>query len=138
VEQPGHDEQPAHRKVLVVDDNRDAADTLALGLQTLGHEVRVVCDPLEAVAEADDFRPEVAFLDVGMPELNGYELARLMRQQSWGRDLMLVALTGWGQEEDRRRSRQAGFDHHLVKPADLDEIARLTSAPAPAPSERPA
>src|SRR5690606_18196159 len=116
------------QRVLVVDDNRDAADTLALGLQALGHEVHVVCEPLRAVAEAEAFLPDVAFLDVGMPELNGYELARLLRSQPWGADMLLVALTGWGQDEDRRRSRQAGFDHHLVKPADLDEIARLTTA----------
>ena len=118
----------------MVDDNRDAADTLALGLQALGHQVHVVCDPLRVVGEAETFQPDVAFLDVGMPELNGYELARLLRSQSWGSDLLLIALTGWGQDEDRRRSRQAGFDHHLVKPADLEEIARLTSA---APAREP-
>ena len=134
--QAQHGIDATQRRVLVVDDNRDAADTLAIALQALGHAVHVVCDPLRAVAEADAFRPGVAFLDVGMPELNGYELAQLLRQQPWGADLLLVALTGWGQEEDRRRSRQAGFDHHLVKPADLEEIARVTSSVPPLPDAR--
>jgi PAS domain S-box-containing protein len=112
-------------RVLVVDDNRDGADTLALSVDTLGHEVLAVYDPFEALAQSGEFAPDLAFFDVGMPGLNGYELARRFREQPWGRDTLLVALTGWGQEEDRRRSAEAGFDVHIVKPIDFDNIEDL-------------
>jgi len=113
------------RRVLVVDDNRDAADTLALSLNLLGHEVRVSYDATEVVGIAAVWRPHMMFLDVGMPKVNGFELARQIRAQDWAHDVMLVALTGWGKDEDRRQSFEAGFDHHLVKPAELSEIERL-------------
>jgi PAS domain S-box-containing protein len=112
-------------RVMVVDDNRDGADTLALSVDTLGHDVLALYDPLEALARGADFVPDLAFFDVGMPGLNGYELARRFREQPWGRDTLLVALTGWGQEEDRRRSAEAGFDVHVVKPIDFDRIEEL-------------
>jgi CheY-like chemotaxis protein len=110
------------RRVLVADDNRDAADSLALLLQIDGHDVRVAHGGSAALALAQAFRPEVALLDIGMPDLNGYEVARALRREPWGKDVYLIALTGWGQEEDRRRSREAGFDRHLTKPADPDEL----------------
>ncbi|MCM5679713.1 PAS domain S-box protein [Schlegelella sp. S2-27] len=113
------------RRVLVVDDNKDAALSLAMMLQMLGNETRTAHDGVEALSVAAGFRPEVILLDIGMPRLNGYDTARQMRQEPWGRHVLLVALTGWGQEEDRRRSREAGFDHHLVKPVDPAALERL-------------
>ncbi len=111
-------------RILVVDDNRDSADMLAMSLRILGHDVRALYDPLQVVESALDFHPDLAFLDVGMPVLNGFALAAQLCAQQWpgNRRPRLVALTGWGQEEDRRRSQNAGFDDHLVKPADLDLI----------------
>jgi len=114
-------------RVLVVDDNRDSADMLALSLKLMGHEVLALYDPLDVLAAARNWNPQLAFLDVGMPVLNGFSLAQQLRAEAWpdGRGPRLVALTGWGQEEDRRRSEAAGFDEHLVKPADLDTIERV-------------
>jgi signal transduction histidine kinase len=114
-------------RVMVVDDNRDSADMLALSLKLMGHEVMTLYDPIDALAAARSWHPDLAFLDVGMPVLNGYSLAAQLRASDWpeGRQPRLVALTGWGQEEDRRRSGEAGFDEHLVKPADLETIERV-------------
>ena len=91
----------------------------------MGHETRTANDGLEAMEVADQFQPDVALLDIGMPKLNGYETARRMRQKTWGREMLLVALTGWGQEADRRAFDDAGFNSHLVKPVDVAEIERL-------------
>jgi CheY-like chemotaxis protein len=110
---------------LVADDNKDAATTLALLLGLMGHETRTANDGIEAIEVAEKFRPDVVLLDIGMPRLNGYDTARRLRQESWGRELLLVALTGWGQEADRLKSSNAGFDMHLVKPVDVAEIQRL-------------
>jgi CheY-like chemotaxis protein len=114
-------------RVMVVDDNHDSADMLALSLRLMGHEVRAYYDPLVVVDAARDFHPDLAFMDVGMPVLNGFDLAGRLRAQSWPNPgpPRLVALTGWGQEDDRRRSEQAGFDEHLVKPAELETIERV-------------
>lgn len=111
-------------RILVVDDNPDSADMLAMSLKMMGHDVRALYDPLQVVATALEFHPDLAFLDVGMPVLDGFALAAQLRLQQWPGDHRprLVALTGWGQDEDRRRSEDAGFDEHLVKPADLDLI----------------
>ena len=114
-------------RLLVVDDNRDAADSLAILLRLIGQEVRVVYDGPTALEAARAEQPEVAFLDIGMPGMDGCELARRFRQEAALRHVTLVALTGWGQEEDRRRSQEAGFDHHLIKPADLDTLRELLS-----------
>jgi CheY-like chemotaxis protein len=113
------------RRVLVVDDNRDAATSLAMMLDLMGHETRTAHDGLEALEAAAAFRPDVVLLDIGMPRLNGYDTARRMRDQPWGRGVVLVALTGWGQEEDRRKSHEAGFDQHLTKPVDPAGLERL-------------
>ena len=115
------------RRVLIADDNRDAADSLAMLLEFGGHEVRVAHDGRAALALAGAFRPEVALLDIGMPEVDGHEVARRLRAEPWGREILLVALTGWGQDEDRVRALAAGFDQHLTKPVDPDVIERLLS-----------
>jgi two-component system, sensor histidine kinase len=114
-----------NRRVLVVDDNRDAAVTLGELLGFLGAEVLVVHDGPAAIAAVSSYRPNVVLLDIGMPGMDGYEVARRIREQPEGRSLMLIALTGWGQEEDRRLASQAGFDHHLLKPADVSALKSL-------------
>jgi len=121
-------EPPARRRVLVVDDNADAAESLAVLLSMSGHETRLAYDGETALAEAAAFRPEIVFLDIGMPTIDGHETARRIRAEPWGQAVVLVALTGWGQAEDRRRSNEAGFDHHLVKPADPAQVAKLIGA----------
>jgi PAS domain S-box-containing protein len=121
----------AGRRILVVDDNRDAASSLALLLQMSGNTTCAAFDGQEAVEEAERFRPDVALLDIGLPRLNGYEACRLIRAQPWGRDMVIVAMTGWGQDEDRRRSQEAGFDHHMVKPVDYATLLKLLAAVSP-------
>ena len=113
------------RRVLVVDDNHDAADSLARMLRIMGHSVHVAYDGEQGVQAAGEVLPELVILDIGMPKLNGYEAAQRIRDEAWGRQMVLVALTGWGREEDRRASNGAGFNFHLVKPADAAAIARL-------------
>lgn len=113
------------RRILVVDDNRDSAESLAMMLSIMGNETRTAHDGLEALEAAERFRPDLTLLDIGMPKLNGYEVCRRVRQQAWGKDMQLIALTGWGQEEDRRQSLAAGFDAHLVKPVDPAALKKL-------------
>jgi PAS domain S-box-containing protein len=113
------------RRVLVAEDNTDAAESLVLLLRLERHDVEVAHNGRRAVEVADTFRPEVVLLDIGLPELNGYEVARRIREQPWGKSMTLVALTGWGQEEDRRAAEEAGFDHHFVKPLDPAVLLRL-------------
>ena len=108
-----------------MDDNRDGADSLAMLLRIMGNDIRTAYDGQQAVEAAGEFRPDVVLLDIGLPKLNGYEACRRIREQPWGKGVVLIALTGWGQEEDRRRSHEAGFDHHLVKPVDPDALMRL-------------
>ena len=110
-------------RILVADDNRDAAASLATLLSLDGHEISVAYDGKAALASAETFRPDVALLDIGMPNLNGYEVAQSIRSTAWGRSMMLVAVTGWGQSEDKRRAHEAGFDHHFTKPLDLDAFS---------------
>src|SRR5206468_839321 len=109
----------APRRVLVVDDNRDAAESLAVLLGRMGLEVRVADGGLAALEALAAFDPEVIFLDIGMPVMDGYEVVRRIRHEPGGGDRLVIALTGWGQEDDRRKSREAGFDYHLTKPVDL-------------------
>jgi signal transduction histidine kinase/ActR/RegA family two-component response regulator len=127
------------RRILVADDNNDALESLATLLQLSGHEVFTAPNGAAALETAEQQRPEVALLDIGMPKLDGYEVARRIRAQPWGQRITLVALTGWGQDSDRRRSQEAGFDSHLVKPLDLDKLtdllAGLPSAVASAEGE---
>jgi CheY-like chemotaxis protein len=122
-----YSETKMRRRIMVVDDNLDSADSLSMMLELLGHEVSAAHDGVEAVETARSFRPDVAFLDVGMPRMNGYEAARLIRLQPECAGVILVALTGWGQEEDKRRSHEAGFDVHMVKPIDYNAVEKLIS-----------
>jgi PAS domain S-box-containing protein len=114
-----------HCRVLVVDDNEDSVDSLAMLLRMLGHEVATANDGASALPVAEQFRPDVAILDIGLPKVNGYELAKQIRENSWARDIVLVALTGWGQEQHRRRSADAGFNHHLTKPVELEVLQQI-------------
>ena len=116
-------------RVLVVDDNVDAAMSLAELLRHRGHEVHAVFDGTSALEEAERFSPNAVVLDIGLPGMDGYETARRLRKLPGGRRIMIVAVTGWGQDEDRRRSKEAGFDHHLVKPAHPDAIEQLFVEP---------
>jgi CheY-like chemotaxis protein len=116
---------PERYRILVVDDNRDAAESTGTMLRMMGNEVRTAHGGLQAIDEAATFRPDVILLDIGMPGLNGYDAARRIREQDWGKSMVLVALTGWGQEDDKRKALQAGFDHHFTKPVDPREIERL-------------
>ena len=121
----------SRRRILVADDNPDVVESFEVMLQTLGHEVATALDGFEVLEKAERFRPDVVVLDIGMPKLNGLETARRLRQQLWGREAVLIAITGWGDEEDKRLSAEAGFNVHLVKPVDpvtllnvLDKIDR--------------
>jgi CheY-like chemotaxis protein len=113
------------RRILVVDDNRDSARSLAMLLKLTGHETHTAYDGLEAVEAAEKFHPDVILLDIGLPKLNGYQACRCIREQPWSNGMVLVALTGWGQEEDRQKSKEAGFNGHLVKPVDYAALMKL-------------
>ena len=117
--------RPARRRVLVADDNIDGAESLRLNLEIQGHDARAVFDGAAALSLAEDFRPHVMVLDLGMPKLDGYQVCRRVRERPWGDEVTVIALTGWGQEQDRRRTLEAGFDHHLVKPVDPAFLAKL-------------
>ena len=112
-------------RILVVDDNRDAADSLGTMLGMLGIDVRSAYDGEDAVRIAGEFRPSVMLLDIGLPKLNGYQACQAIRQQPWGRHMVIIAVTGWGQEDDKRKARDAGFDHHMVKPVDPRKLIEL-------------
>lgn len=120
--QQTHALDPGSQRILVVDDNLDSAETLALLLRLEGHEVRLAYDGEEALNEAESFAPELVLLDLGLPKLDGIEVCRRIRAQPWGQNMTIIALTGWGQEEDRKKSEQAGFDEHLVKPVSREVL----------------
>jgi PAS domain S-box-containing protein len=113
------------RRILIVDDNEDGAESLALLLKLSGHETHTAHDGLEGIEAAERLRPDAVLLDIGLPNLNGYEVCRRIREQAWGKNLMLVAVTGWGQEEDRHKSKEAGFNTHIVKPVDHNALLKL-------------
>ena len=113
------------RRILVVDDHRDSATSLAMVLDVMGHLTRTAFDGPAAIEAAERFRPDLIFLDIGLPKLDGYDTGRRIRAEPWGRDVVIVALTGRGQPEDKRRSAEAGFALHLVKPVDPDELERV-------------
>jgi PAS domain S-box-containing protein len=122
------------RRVLVVEDNRDTADTLAAAVRSWGHQVQVAYDGVSAVRAAREFRPEVALLDIGLPILNGYEVARQLRELPAGEETLLIAVSGYAQEEDQQRSTEAGIGHHFAKPVDLDVLRDLLARPDPVAS----
>ena len=119
---------PQKRRILVVDDNHDSADSLAALLSLGGHETHTANDGEHAISEAAKLRPDVILLDIGLPRLDGYDTCRRIREQPWGRDMVIVALTGWGEEEDRRQATQAGFDGHLVKPVDHNALNAIMAS----------
>jgi len=121
----------AGRRILVVDDNHDSATSLALLLKMTGHQTKTAFDGLAALETAEAFRPEVILLDIGLPKMNGHDTCRAIRDKSWGKDILILALTGWGQEEDRRKTTEAGFDSHLVKPVDHVALNKLVSDSKP-------
>jgi PAS domain S-box-containing protein len=120
-------------KILVADDSQDGADSLAFLLRTAGHDVQTAYDGRTAIQQAEHLKPDVVLLDIGMPEVSGYDVARAIRREAWGRNMRLIALTGWGQAEHRRRSLEVGFDDHLVKPVELDVLERMLQMGTPEP-----
>jgi CheY-like chemotaxis protein len=116
---------PLSLRILIADDNRDGAETLGMFLGLSGHDVVLAHTGAEALEVASRYRPDVAVLDIGMPVLNGYEVAKSIRREAWGSNLTLIAVTGWGQEDDKRAAYAAGFDHHLTKPVDPEQLERL-------------
>ena len=113
------------RRIVIADDNEDSAQSFAMLLSFSGHEVRIALDGEAALDALRDFRPDVAFLDIGMPRLSGYEVAEAVRAEPWGNEIKLIAVTGWGQPDDKLRAHSAGFDQHLIKPIDPAEVDRL-------------
>ena len=118
------------RRILIVDDNRDSADSLAMLLEITGNKTYMAHDGIEAIEAIKEHRPELVLLDIGLPKLDGHEVCRHVRQQPWGKDIVMIALTGWGQEDDRRKSEEAGFNGHLVKPVDYDTLLELLKSSA--------
>ena len=112
-------------RILVVDDNQDSALSLAMMLSIMGHETRTALDGESAVTTAESFLPEIVLLDIGLPKLNGYEVAERIRKQPWGVSMFLIAVTGWGQDEDRQRSSEVGLNVHMVKPVEPAALERL-------------
>jgi len=115
-------------RILIVDDNQDSADSLALVLQAAGNTTRTEYDGRAAIGAVQEFRPDLVVLDVGMPGLSGLDACRQIRAQPWGARLLMIAVTGWGQEQDRRQALAAGFDHHLTKPVNPDQLLALCSS----------
>lgn len=116
---------PKRFRILVVDDNHDSALSLAMMLSIMGHETRTAHDGESAVDTAEQFLPEVVLLDIGLPKLNGYEVAQRIRKKPWGASMFLIAVTGWGQEEDRQRSSEVGLNMHMVKPVEPAALEKL-------------
>ena len=117
----------AGRRILIVDDNAEAVKTTQMLLELWGHEIQTALDGPSGIKAAQIFKPEVIILDIGLPGMNGYEVAKCLRQLPGTEKVLLIALSGYGQEEDLRKSKEAGFDHHLVKPADMDQLQALIS-----------
>lgn len=112
-------------RILVVDDNADITTSLSMLLELKGHEVQTAGDGIEAIVAAGSFKPQVILMDIGMPRLNGYDAASKIRSHTWGVDIILIALTGWGQEQDRSQAQKSGFDHHITKPIQLEALKQL-------------
>ena len=130
-----HGTEPRRRRILIADDNADAAEAMAEILGVIGHEVRTARDGLEAIEIAERFRPDLILLDIGMPRIDGNEACRRIRRRAWARDVPIYAVTGWGQPSDRRKTREAGFNAHLVKPVSIDALNELIARDAPSGTE---
>jgi CheY-like chemotaxis protein len=128
---------PKKRRILVADDNVDAATGLTRMLNNLQYETRTAHHGLQALKVASEFHPDIALLDIGMPKLSGYEVAQRIREEAWGKDTILIAVTGWGQARDRSRSFEAGFNHHLVKPVDPKFLVQLLASEGGQRNDRP-
>jgi CheY-like chemotaxis protein len=113
------------QRILIVDDNKDGADSLSMMLKILGNDTLTAYDGEEAVEKAVEFQPDAILLDIGLPKLNGYEACRQIREQMNGKKMLIIAQTGWGQDEDRQRTHDAGFDYHLVKPVNLTDLNKI-------------
>lgn len=124
-------EPQSKRRVLVVDDNRDSANTLAMMLKLLGNETQTAYDGIEAVSAAEQFHPDLVLMDVGMPRLNGFDATRRIREQPWGKSMTVIALTGWDQDSDLEKSREAGCNGHLVKPVELANLQTILQSVRP-------
>ncbi|GGC05110.1 response regulator [Dyadobacter sediminis] len=118
-------EKSEGRRILVIDDNHDAADTLAMMLRLTGNDVKTCYSGLDGIAAAESFQPVAIMLDIGMPEVNGYETCRIIREKEWGKSIAIIALTGYGQQEDIQKSKESGFNAHLVKPLHLPDLTKL-------------
>ena len=131
-EQPGTNASAGRRgaRILVVDDNRDTAQSMARLLKLLGNEVETAHDGPSAIEVARTLRPEFVLLDIGLPGMDGYEVARRLREEPCCTPAVIIGVSGYGQDEDRRRSREAGFDHHLIKPVDFDKLVPLITRPS--------
>jgi CheY-like chemotaxis protein len=116
--------QAAPLRILIADDNRDAADSLSMLLKLSGHDIKVARTGGEALTVAGQFRPEIGIIDIGMPDMDGYEVAQRIRHEAWGEHMTLIAVTGWGQADDKRRALAAGFDRHMTKPVDPEDLER--------------
>ena len=119
---------PRRFRILVVDDNHDSALSMAMMLQIMGHDTRTAHDGESALSTAETFLPEVVLLDIGLPKLNGYEVAQRIREKTWGESMYLIAVTGWGQDEDRQRSSEVGLNLHMVKPVEPAALEKLLAA----------
>src|SRR5262245_33252549 len=126
---------PASRRILVVDDSPDSLESTSLLLELMGHTVETAVDGLQAILAAETFRPEVILMDVALPKLDGYAATRRIRAEAWGQSMVIIAVTGWGQANDRDRSIEAGCDGHLIKPIEMPELdAVLSTTLLPPPS----
>jgi signal transduction histidine kinase/CheY-like chemotaxis protein len=137
---PGFDPEPAtatSRRILIVDDNEDAASSLETLLKIGGNATLIAHDGQQALRSAAAFRPDIVLLDIGMPGMSGYATCRAMRERPWGKDILIAALTGWGQDEDRRKSKEAGFDAHMVKPVDYAAVVKLLASLSPDQEPQP-
>jgi CheY-like chemotaxis protein len=131
-EAPADAARPPSRRILIVDDNEDAATSLEMLLHIAGNETTSAHDGVRALEKAETFRPNVILLDIGLPRMSGYDVCRAIRQKPWGQDVVVIALTGWGQDDDRRKSKDAGFDAHMVKPVDYVAFTKLIGTLKPA------
>jgi CheY-like chemotaxis protein len=129
--EPGGNSEMQGRRILVVDDNSDSAESLALLLRLNGSEAKTAHDGMEGIAAAQSFHPDVVFLDIGMPRLNGFDACRRIREQPWGKRMAIIAVTGCADDEDRRRAKESGFDHVFVKPVRYADLAKVFAAEYP-------